>query len=69
MSSNQHIILGDLHLEMSICLRQLADIQERMAQAHARFYLQEEEGEEELIELPDNVVQIRTGWALHPSQT
>jgi len=68
MSSNQHVILGDLHIEMSMCLRQLADIQERIAQAHAHFHLQEQE-EDGLIEVPDNVIQLRTSWALHPSQT
>jgi len=67
MSSNQHVILGDLHIEMSMCLRQLADIQERMASAHAHFHLQEQE-EDGLIEIPDNVIQLPTGFNLHPSQ-
>jgi len=67
MTSSQHVILGDLHIEMSMCLRQLADIQERMAQAHAHFVLQE--SDEGLVELPDNVIQLPTGFNLHPSQT
>ena len=66
MTSKHHVILGDLAIEKGILLRKLADIEERIAQAHAMFVL--EASDEGIVELPDNVLQLPTGLNLHPSQ-
>tara|TARA_A100001037_G_C14669973_1_gene422631 strand:+ start:267 stop:470 length:204 start_codon:yes stop_codon:yes gene_type:complete len=66
MTSKHHVILGDLAIEKGILLRKLADIEERIAQAHAMFVL--EASDEGIIELPDNVLQLPTALNLHPSQ-
>ena len=66
MNSKQHVILGDLAIEKGILLRKLADIEERIAQAHAMAVL--EASDEGIIELPDNVLQLPTALNLHPSQ-
>ena len=66
MTSKHHVILGDLAIEKGILLRKLADIEDRIAQAHAMSVL--EASDEGMIELPDNVLQLPTGLNLHPSQ-